>query len=291
VTSNRHEPNPAELVDFEWERMLEPRWVEVPGTYIETLDADVGTWNAEGTTRVLLSSAAPSARYSPLKSEPSLFRKFAALPDTEDAFARFGEKYGCVPSIGKFLWGGELDGWEPPHSGDTLAAWSDERQMFARAVRLWDALRAGRPQDVIGTDVKAIPSQFARGDYEVHVLYPHSAEDSSFWLMASTAPRSSSPARIVQSALADMITVRSAARIVLAPSQTLDGSAGLRLTYAVDDLREALWLQLALAIDGNRRYETCPVCGEQWDATGARSDRETCSDRCRKRRNREAKES
>jgi len=40
-------------------------------------------------------------------------------------------------------------------------------------------------------------------------------------------------------------------------------------------------LQLALAVDGNRVYSSCPVCGAWWDATDAHSQKKTCSERCR----------
>ena len=284
MTLQRYAPSPAELADFEWERMPDPRWVEIPWTYVETREG--GAWSEGGATRVLLSSG-PPAMYSPLKSEPALFRKFAALPDTEEAFARFGEQYGAVPPFGEFIDDEtEAERWDPAHSGDTLGAWSTQRQMLARAVRLWDALRAGRPQDVIGTDVQLFPD---KSPVRQRVCWcVHLAVDSKdSWMEAGEVPRSASPAHIVQVALAGMVDFRSSGRIVLARAYTPEGSAGLRLTYRVDDLSQALWLQLALAIDGNRRYETCPVCGEQWDATDARSDRQTCSDRCRKARNRE----
>lgn len=49
--------------------------------------------------------------------------------------------------------------------------------------------------------------------------------------------------------------------------------AGLRLTFEVSSLIGAMWLQFALAGDGNRAYRSCPECGEWWDATEARRRR------------------
>ena len=340
VTRSRHTPSPAELVDFCWPRMREPQWaVRHAPVYVN------GIWEPSAEARVLVGDEGELIQ--PLRSEPALFRNFAALQDTESAFANFAQEYGdlwnTVPlallqdsavsilrlaeefvaatdtespapfqrtadALASFAQ--EYSDFVSPAAPDreeedaisgrqvrhTLFAWSGERQQLARAIRLWDALTSGRPQDVIGPDVQTTPTTARsdiHGDVWVSVRFPDSGERLlGAWRRLGLVSRKSSPRRIVQDALSGLVSLRSQARIALAPIVAPGdrvADAGLRLTYTAETLSDALWLQLALAIDGNRRYETCPVCGEQWDATDARSDRETCSDRCRKRRNREAK--
>jgi hypothetical protein len=60
------------------------------------------------------------------------------------------------------------------------------------------------------------------------------------------------------------------------------GNENPRLSFCASDLRTAIWLQAASRIDRKRPMRTCEVCGQPFPLT--RSDRVTCSDRCRKRK-------
>lgn len=53
------------------------------------------------------------------------------------------------------------------------------------------------------------------------------------------------------------------------------------LSYRVRDLAGAMWLQAAVAVDGDRKYAICPVCEKRYDATDATDRREFCGDKCR----------
>lgn len=56
---------------------------------------------------------------------------------------------------------------------------------------------------------------------------------------------------------------------------------GLQLVFFVPNLAGAMWLQLAVAVDGDRKYKPCPVCSRRYDATHSRSHKQVCSDKCR----------
>ena len=264
-TSRRDQPSPALLVDFWWTRLMRARWVD------------------QGTERVL--AGVHGDWYEPLKSGRPLYRAFAALEDTEQAFADFASEYGAYHQ-------GEPEEPSPlgyPVTPHTFEEWRRERQTLALAVRMWEALTCDRPDDVLGTDVRAMPYmdrlavQFGPPQRHGRIALPEGIVGP----FVTTDPRKSDSRSIVQVALAALATRESGASVALAVSPTRPlgpGDAGLRLTYGVSDLRSAFWLQLALDIDGNRRYETCSECGNQWDATGARSDKKTCSDRCRQAR-------
>ena len=65
----------------------------------------------------------------------------------------------------------------------------------------------------------------------------------------------------------------------------------LRLFIRPQSLIAGMWLQLALAIEGDRQYRSCEGCGRWFEVGGGqkRSDAETCGPSCRKRRERARK--
>jgi hypothetical protein len=76
---------------------------------------------------------------------------------------------------------------------------------------------------------------------------------------------------------------------VLLKKDPIEGSA--RLCIRPSNLRDALWIQLAMAIDGNLNLRTCVEC-RSWftlDASRGRSDKEYCSNACRMRAYRKRK--
>jgi len=258
VTEGRHEQTIAELVSFEWPRLDDPRWVDHNGERVL-----VGVWG-EG--------------YAPLRAEPALFRKFSDLDDTEAAFADFACKYGDYRPVTREREYVGDNARGIPLMGHTLTYWKHERQLLGLVVRLWDALRASRPEDVLGNDVETQPT-----GGELFVCFRRPSD--SVMEPIVTIPKNSSPRRVVQAALAALVSRECHANAALAvsPGQQRIYESGLRLTFAVWDLKGAMWLQLALAIDGNREYRPCAGCGDQWDATGARATRTYCSERCRQR--------
>lgn len=93
------------------------------------------------------------------------------------------------------------------------------------------------------------------------------------------ASKSSSPETTVQAALATLITEMCGSVDV---AMEISGAqlGALRPTLEVSSLIGAMWLQFALAVDGNRKYRSCPECGEWWDATDTRLDRQTWNSQC-----------
>lgn len=248
--------------------------------------------------------------YRPLKSKPALFRTFASLPDREEAFATFAGSYGDLYDPDYLVRDGRVlssdDGLDEGQGfdglGNTLSVWRAHRRLLAFALRLWDALSEGRARDVIGTDLVLTPTprdtegsarqpslkiQGRIGkmlvDLGAHPSAIPSLGGEYGWL--AYASKASSPEAMVQAALATLIT-EMCGSVDVAMEVRSAQPGGLRLTFEVSSLIGAMWLQFALAVDGNRRFRCCPECGEWWDVTEARSDRQTCSDRCRKRRHR-----
>lgn len=270
MTANRAAGSPAEFVELTWTRVDQPQWIKMRSKVTPLL---LVGWEGE--------------HYKPLDEAPALFLKFANLEDTEAAYADFARSYG-VPGGARWA----VSTGEKADNGEDLCYpitydfnwWRKDRMNLAFAVELWDALRARKAQDMLGKRVMTTSN--AAGSDDVSLLF-----DDGKYYPCCTVRRDSSPeakVRAVLGAICSASGLHDGAYVALAavPSPRPTDAVGLRLTFEARSLLGAMWLQLALAIDGNRSYERCPECGNWWDATGARSDKKTCSDKCRQARKR-----
>jgi len=220
--------------------------------------------------------------YEPLKEEPALFKIFAALDETEDAFLDFARTFGTLEDGG-----GKKPRYGSAHPDDFFM-WVSAKRVLATAVGQWDGLKSGQASSVIQGMYETRPLGDMLGVYSCDSPMPwqDTVVDGLLW-----------PARTPVIVMPTNSTERDIARSLLrqALNRSLDShhvslslvatpqvyGAGLRLTYNVDTLIAAMWLQFALAVDGNRDYATCVVCGKPWDRTDARSHKKVCSDKCR----------
>src|SRR5450759_562417 len=133
VTGRISSVSPAALVDFEWWRMADGRWI--------------GTRDQR-----LLAGHPADEGYQPLKKEPALFRRFASQQDSEDAFGEFAAKYGDLDDGGIVVVDDHAATSDEMASngpflvfseGRSLEFWRGDRRMLAFAVRLWDAINEG----------------------------------------------------------------------------------------------------------------------------------------------------
>lgn len=62
-----------------------------------------------------------------------------------------------------------------------------------------------------------------------------------------------------------------------------EGGNSLELIVTANSLLSALWLQLALAVDGRKAYKQCPGCQNWFEIGkwGSRGDKKFCSNKCR----------
>jgi hypothetical protein len=307
VTDSRQEATLSELVSFRWHRLASPEWQMLYEPINEpTLARDRESFCPPLATadRTVLTGQEGEA-YDPLRDEPALFRIFARLEDTQEAFLDFARRYGGLDELGIEISRTTESTLVPfAKSTGTLDAWSSRRQELAHAVRLLDALRNGRVADLLHEEYVTRETGGVLGVYRRDDQRPWKARPLKDgvvpgvnWAMSArepvvVVPAQSTEREIVQHLLSLQVTRQLTGRqvsLTLSPTTKVYG-AGLRLTYVVTTLVGALWLQLALAIDGNRDYRPCAGCGNPWDATDARQSRNWCSERCRQRiyrRNRE----
>jgi hypothetical protein len=229
--------------------------------------------------------------YRPLQESPALFHEFASLADSPDAFLGFALKYG--PLI-------QRRDTAPP---DRLRDWARERDDLRGALAMLDVVSAPRTAPLEMTDVQrlGITVQPARSLGLTEVKPNAEGEFVPVWSVAFLASNRTEtearvkpeacPREIIQAVLGQTIA-RALLRHGVAPTLVPDGGAlgvGLRLSFSIQNLAGAIWLQFALAVDGERTYRTCPVCGKWWDATDARAHKMVCSDKCRAKKSYQAR--
>lgn len=263
--TEREERSPAELVEFVWHRAPEARW----DAWGDLTDDERGEWErrywlshdeiglAAMKSALNFNSGERGEQYAPLKDEPALFRDFASLPGDADSLLRFAWKFGPLWSDWFTAFSlqvddeGDIATWGG--AGTSLHQWQSAHAALRDAVTLFDALMSRTESDALVTARKIV------------------------W---EREPRRT-PREEVQAALSQLISSNVGGESAVAHDGSLDGS-GLRLTFRVQSLLAAMWLQLALAVDGNRRYDYCRNCGKWWDATDAYPHKKVCSDTCRK---------
>ena len=233
-------------------------------------------------------SEAARTPYDPIHESPVLFREFADLDCTAGNVLQFIEQYGPL--------GIDHDRTE---FCEGLPHWEGETQLMRLAIRLWEALRSGHATQAV-QELRTWPVKDSDHRVVTSLVFDQYGEHDDLELLfggpslrIALVEPGATEREIVQAALSGLISrqfVRHDVQPGLFPNSSAYG-AGLRLSFEAPNLIALLWLQLALAIDGNREYRTCPVCGNWWDATDARAHKKVCSDKCRAKKSyRERKE-
>lgn len=183
-----------------------------------------------------------------------LFRTFASTPLTDETIATWFARYGRlgVPAVSGRLSNGRET------RGERVDAWHAAQEAFRWPLALWDALREGQ----LPASWTGLP-----------------AKNQRFFTL-ETGWRTLNAGVSIE-------LDRHAVRVML--DQVAERSAALRIGPAT--LLGALWLQFALAIDGNREYRSCTTCGRfyELDPAVARTNRLYCTDACRMKAYRDRK--
>jgi hypothetical protein len=209
-----------------------------------------------GETHLVRVADAPFEGYEPLKECTGLFRTFADLSTDAAAMLDFANRYGPL--------GGR---W------DDLLSWKEAIVQMNFVVTVWEAL-ATENWTRLRSFLSKIPAEMMfrpkidakrASDGElvnacVYLLYHEVASRTFAWIFGDLPHLPTMPVTLWHS---------QAKRLVLKLSPP--------------SLLHAMYLQLANAIRGNKRYQQCEACGRWFElAPGLnRSDRQTCSDSCR----------
>ena len=171
-------------------------------------------------------------------------------------------------------------------NGETFEDWANSISEMRRAVELWDAIKtykSGSQRDLRRLIEWRDPSS---------VQY-HDGTDSFAWIAARSMDLNTSLLEtmpypeLVQPAMHHLQRLVNENQRKYPSGTKLVWTRGeLRIFIWPPSLIAAMWLQFALAIDGDRQYRTCAECGRWFEIGGGikRTDSETCDASCRKRR-------
>lgn len=226
----------------------------------------------------------------------------AARAAFQVASVEFADRFGWL-GIGSFLTHPEELEQAPERLsaerrsiGEAEELWAIHITSMRQAVELWQA--------VLLNDHQMLSSRFRldkdHGQHVVYYLHP----DFGNWGIELESVDSSIPEAVlaethlpegedlVPSAQRGDFGPAALARAHFTVNQNLeehcsprllrDGTR-TRLQIFPKNLAGALWLQLAMAIDGNKDYRRCDECGEWFEVSPdtARTNRRYCMDRCR----------
>jgi hypothetical protein len=151
---------------------------------------------------------------------------------------------------------------------------------MARLVRLWTAAKEGD----LGPLRKVIKWSntgvaYAEGQHRMTIASINHQPDL---IARFRSGELSKPAmHVVQSGINEQLKGR------ISPRLLWDDTGRLALHHVPADLLSAMWLQFALAVDGDRQYTQCEDC-RKWFAVATpgagRKDKQFCSSACRARK-------
>lgn len=249
-------------------------------------------------------------RYSPMEEFPALFRTFAEIDLTEESVLSFARQYGALGDYQE-IWlpegpsGEDPDGVERTNMsvrsiGEELETWVFEIVSMRHCLSVWEALRkeqASRLQEWfhlddypnVGLSVSYTPDEpleSAHSPYFAHFVLP---ENFRFIDQRQTEvldkSRQPTPAEQAHAFLRAQINPRleEHTKPELQYSAMENHPLPLGLHIVPQDLLGALWIQLALAIQGNTKYERCGQCNSWFEVSPKAKRLKTiyCSTRCR----------
>jgi len=263
--------------------------------------------------------------YQPLHDEPALFRTFADTPPNIDGIGAFANKYGPLVGFNGTMTLQRPNG--PVQIGTEEASIWFENILEMRCLLDVVTMVNERPQDLERhfhwtsadrvvwvedpTDApereKVITSPDHRPDLLAYVRPPDLRWPAYAFLQDSVNGKLVGTRRELDGEFLAFGGVTPALLWDPSPNQHRRRSLGcLSLHLRPRDLLGALWLQLAVAIAGNKQYRSCPVCGRWFEllsdssrrpqrgkATAGRASRFYCSTSCRvtayRRRKQEAR--
>jgi hypothetical protein len=212
--------------------------------------------------------------------DSALFMNFQSNVRDADSALAFAARYGFLgaPVTERAL----LPDGRTYVVGDALAAWLSEAEGMRRAVALWDAVRTRSRRAML------------RDPHVAAIARPVDTLSQSAPLHLSAVPDADIRGYALFT-LAHLVNRGLDARI-----DQHEAQVGSELRVEGDDLafrvvgrtlRGALWLQLALAVGGDKRFRQCPRDGRWWELHPdiARSNKVYCSDACKQAAYRERK--
>ncbi len=237
---------------------------------------------------------AVDANYVPVPST-ALFRDFAALEPIMGNIERFVTRNGFLNTpgtgtstihMGSLIYLETSGGREHPFwYGESVRDWKRAIQEMKEWVTLWDLLQSNNRRAVKERfRWEGNKMWYTDLDGKAHYIFNRKLDGDIVWYH---------PDEIMRPAWDWLLWTINEKLKGGIPARLLWSEAQGRpvLCHTADHLLDAMWLQFARAIDGNKQYKLCPECGNAFEVHPemARADKVFCSDACRMRAYRKRK--
>ena len=281
------EMRPGQPFQFTWVTARQHRWIQA-----RLLDS------GEESKNYLVPMSSTVIQYQPFLDATALFKEFARLDPHLDAIKQFANDYGLLGVTPGQVVPVDADDEFTVRSGVSYSVggkqrslvfdaelesfWVEQISEMRRWVSLWEATRSESPRAlsefIQWTDKESvlvkcdhyqewITTSIHHPDLQLRLRYGDLIQPAFYQLQ-----------RVINEKLAQHQST----------PQLLWEKGKLLHFIRPKHLLAAMWLQFALAIDGDRQYRICRGCDRWFEIGGGakRSDSETCHPTCRKRRER-----
>jgi hypothetical protein len=219
---------------------------------------------------------------SPLEAT-GLFRDFAALKPCDGEIREFANRNGLLTDGRLVIAGDDAGDDDADFPGEPLSVWTQEIARMSFLLQLWELVenkdKRGLAQYIEWTEI------FGHRGFrfkDPQDRFPARDILGAPWLAQVLRQRDVlTPAQFI---LDSLVTEQVSGQIDHAIFRDVRHRPSLRCVPR--DLRTALWLQFAGAIEGSKEYQQCDEC-QTWfeigSRQGGRSDKRFCSTACRAR--------
>lgn len=238
--------------------------------------------------------------YNPLQERTGLFREFANTDPTPDDILKFANEYGSLtPPVHlagatQDSFGGFRDDWKfrSQQVLEPFELWKREIYEMYEAVTLWD-LASNQDRRRLRTYISWSPEKdIVAYDGPLGKKLIAASRDTMLPSGLDGRFEKLTAGDVILPALVfvqQLVTDHLKGHVIV--SVPIDYSCNrMMLALKPDSLLAAMWLQLALAIDGKKTYRRCDMCGGwmevQSETTGsgakaARKNQKYCSESCK----------
>jgi hypothetical protein len=279
-------------------------------------------WREEGGVRILRPRGWDGPlhwrSYCPLEEYPALFRTFAEVEHSEDGLQAFADEYGCLwldpvvdkrtHSLSRFserrddplATAARMAPFNTYPAGrfSDLDQWDQAARAMREALRLWEQLTSPTPdEDFLRACFHWLgapgipPVVIWKLDFHAGPFPKESPDDELAGSVLTVANHHGDVIGVAWELLRLAINSRLFGRVLPQLVWTEDRERERpALQFAPVNLYGCLWFQLARAIDGDRNYYRCKMCGKwgelkrgkgEGKGAGNRSTRQYCSSACR----------
>jgi len=229
-------------------------------------------------------SKGPVRVRQPMRDEPALFRVFAETPLNEEAIAGFANAHGLLGGDHLRPIAVSEAGVEP--CGEPFDAWEEEIAAMRETLAVWDAVQCGDEayfKRRVRWSNDKVTFEIESG---TRVLADASMLDWAYSLMLLRYDYLRTARWLVQDIINEHLTGKVATRLLWNEER-----ARSQMAVVPTSLASALWTQFALAVDAEKGFRRCSVCGKCFDVVDRAPGRQRiyCSARCRTRAYRDRK--